>query len=176
MLKWLRDVKSSITLFKEKWLKNHTINNVLSHVAFVRNYNFRSYTIHCDVERVPGFLFDDRTLWSKKVYLNIFFFPCRLKTIEDNEATLQWAILKDVSIIKLVSQVPSYNLTLRLGNCEIQRGLHCVRGKKTNIGQAIMVVFCCREAMWTLTSTGSFSFLSPGMAIQDSGCERNSRM
>ena len=62
MLKWLRDVKSSITLFKEKWLKNHTINNVLSHVAFVRNYNFRSYTIHCDVERVPGFLFDDRTL------------------------------------------------------------------------------------------------------------------
>lgn len=56
MLKWLRDVKSSITLFKEKWLKNHSINNVLSHVAFVRNY------IHCDVERVPGFLFDDRTL------------------------------------------------------------------------------------------------------------------
>ena len=36
--------------------KNRTLNNVLSHVAFVRNY------IHCDVERVPGFLFDDRTL------------------------------------------------------------------------------------------------------------------
>ena len=148
--------------------KNRTINNVLSHVAFVRNY------IHCDVERVPGFLFDDRALWSKKVYLNIFFFPCRLKTIEDNEATLQWAILKDVSIIKLVSQVPSYNLTLRLGN---SKGFtFCVTGKKTCIGQAIMVVFCCREAIWTLTSTGSFSFLCPRKVIQDSGYERNSRM
>lgn len=61
---------------------------VLCHVAFVRNYNFPSYAIHCDVERIPGFLFDDRTLWSKKVYVNIFF-PRRLKTIEDSEATLQ---------------------------------------------------------------------------------------
>ena len=56
-----------------------------------------------------------------------------------------------------------------VGNCEVQRGLHSVLGEK-------MVVFCCRQAMWTLTSTGSFSFLCPRMAIQDSGYERNSRM